>query len=253
MFEIQKESVKVAHHNRQVYGVLTTPQKEGVYPIVIFSHGYNGSGRDFERMSEFLAVNGVAAYCYDFCGGSVHSRSSMATTDMTIFTEKEDLHSVLHYFMGSKKVDREQMYVFGGSQGGLVSALVTEERKEDIRGLFLLFPALCIADNWNERFQNASDIPDEQELWGMKLGRKFFETLQGFDVFEHIGKYTGDVLVMHGDMDPIVPLGYSERLKSVYKNVDVKVFSGEGHGFSEEGNKRVAEMVLEVVKNGGGR
>lgn len=242
-----KKDVRIEKNNREIYGTLTEPQNMENYPVVIFSHGYNGSGKDFEKMAEYLAENGVAAFCYDFCGGSVNSRSSMDTTEMTIFTEKEDLHGVIEYIKTCSKVESSNIFIFGGSQGGLVSALVTEEIKEDVRGLILLFPAMCIADNWNERFPNKEDIPEIQELWGMNLGRKFFETLRGFDVYKNIGTYKGKVQVIYGEKDPIVSLDYMERLKAVYSDMKLDIFKNEGHGFSEEGNKRVAEMTLEFV------
>jgi cephalosporin-C deacetylase-like acetyl esterase len=245
---IAKKSTRtILHHEREIFGVLITPEKEGKYPVVVFSHGYNGSGKDFESMGEYLATKGIASFCYDFCGGSVHSRSGMKTTDMTIFTEKEDLHGVIKYLQTCENIEADNLFVFGASQGGLVSALVTDEICDEVRGLMLLFPALCIADNWNERFINVEDIPDVEEFWGMTLGRKFFEELRDFDVFEHIGQYSGKVIIMHGDKDPIVSLYYSQKLKEVYSDMKLEVFLGEGHGFSEEGNKRVTDMVLDFV------
>ncbi|MDE7297509.1 MAG: alpha/beta hydrolase [Lachnospiraceae bacterium] len=245
---MKRTEIRLKENQRELYGVLIAPEGEGKHPVVICSHGYNGSGRDFEQMAEYLAENGAAAFCYDFCGGSVNARSSMATVDMTIFTEKEDLHSVIRYIKESGAADAENIFLFGGSQGGLVSALVAEEAKEDIRGLILLFPAMCIADNWNARFPREEDIPEVQELWGMNLGREFFMTLRGFDVYQHIGGYKRSVQVIYGENDPIVSLSYMEKLKTVYPDMRLDIFKNEGHGFSEEGNRRVAEMTLEFVR-----
>lgn len=245
---MKKSEVRLSENGRELYGVLIRPEGTGRYPAVIFSHGYNGSGRDFEWLGEYLAGNGVAAFCYDFCGGSVHSRSGMATTDMTIFTEKEDLHSVLRYMKENGAADAENIFLFGCSQGGLISALAAEEAREDVRGLLLLFPAMCIADDWNARFPEEKDIPKVQEFWGMELGRNFFATLRGFDVYQKIGGYGRSVQVMYGENDPIVSLDYMERLKTVYPDIKLDIFRGEGHGFSEEGNRRVAEMTLEFVR-----
>lgn len=245
---MRKKNFVIQENQREIFGTFLLPSEEGTYPAVIFSHGYNGSGKDFEAMGEYLAENGVASFCYDFCGGSVHSRSSMATTDMTIFTEKEDLRSVITYAKQCGEIDSSNLFLFGGSQGGLVSALAANDWKEEIRGLVLLFPAMCIADNWNERFPREEDIPETQELWGMELGKNFFLSLRGFDVFQKIGAYQKPVLVLYGENDPIVPLGYMERLESVYADVRLEIFRNEGHGFSEAGNQRAAEMTLEFVK-----
>ena len=41
-----------------------------------------------------------------------------------------------------------------------------------------------------KRFPIWEDIPDTQELWGMLLGRKFFESIHDFDIHERIGKFS---------------------------------------------------------------
>ncbi len=53
-----------------------------------------------------------------------------------------------------------------------------------------------------------------------------------FDLYEHITAYTGPVLILHGDKDPIVPLSYSEKARDVYENAELIVYSGQGHGFT---------------------
>lgn len=245
---MKKIEMTIPHHGREVSGRLTLPEKEGNYPFVIFSHEYNGSKNDFEIMADSLAQQEIASFCYDFCGGSVQDKSSLATTEMTIFTEKEDLLAVVDALSEKEELDSKNLFLFGGSQGGLVSALTAEEIKDKVRGLVLLFPALCIAENWNERFPEIEDIPDTQELWGMTLGRIFFESIHGFEVYSHIGTFDKNVFVMHGDKDPVVSVEYSERLKTIYKNIEIEVFQGEGHGFTEEGNKRAAILLTNFVK-----
>jgi pimeloyl-ACP methyl ester carboxylesterase len=243
-----KNVVNIKHHGREVYGVSYMPENKKKCPVVIFSHGFNGSNNDFAKNSEYLAANGVGAYCFDFCGGSTKSKSDLNTSEMSIFTEKEDISAVIDTIKNWDNVDADNIFLFGASQGGLVTTLVADEYVEEIKGILLLFPALCIADDWNRKFPTLESIPDTQDLWGVTLGRVFFETIHGYNVFEHIGKFHKNVLIFHGDKDEIVALEYGERASKVYPNASIEVFQGEGHGFSETGNKRVAEMTLEFVK-----
>ncbi|WP_264191410.1 alpha/beta hydrolase family protein [Metabacillus litoralis] len=198
--------------------------------------------------SDFLAKNDIAALCFDFCGGSVHSKSDLKTNEMSIFTEKDDLCAIIENVKNWENVDSTNIFLFGGSQGGLVSALVAEEYVEEIKGLLLLFPALCIADDWNNKFPTLESIPDTHELWGVQLGRVFFESIHGYNVFEHIGNFNKNVVIFHGDQDEIVPLDYGKKAAMVYPQAKIEIFSGEGHGFSEASNKKVSEMTLEFVK-----
>ncbi|MDE7045653.1 MAG: S9 family peptidase, partial [Acetatifactor sp.] len=121
------------------------------------------------------------------------------------------------------------------------------EHAHEIKGMILLFPALCVADNWNERFPSVDAIPQQYDVWGVPLGKSFFETLHGFDIFENIGKYSGNVLIMHGDKDDIVPVEYSERAREIYQNSRLEIFHGEGHGFSVAGNDKVIHMLIEFI------
>ena len=77
--------------------------------------------------------------------------------------------------------------------GGIVSVLASQARPADIAGMTLLFPALCIPDNWNSRFPNEADIPETVDFWGMALGRGFFLTLRDMDVFARMPEFKGEV------------------------------------------------------------
>ncbi|WP_197276394.1 S9 family peptidase [Bacillus sp. JCM 19034] len=244
-----KNVLKIKHHGREIYGVSYMPNNGKKSPVVIFSHGFNGTNADFAMNSEYLASNGVGAFCFDFCGGSVHTKSDLKTTEMSIFTEKEDLCAVIDTVRDWENVDRDNIFLFGGSQGGLVTALAAEEYIDYIKGILLLFPAFGIPDNWNEKFPTLDSIPDTWEIWGVTLGRIFFESIHGYNVFEHIGKYDKNVLIFHGDQDEIVSLEYGKRAAKLYPHARIEVFPGEGHGFSEAGNAKVAEMTYEFVKS----
>lgn len=248
MYNMKIQDLKIAHHGREIDAVLYQPKEKGTYPAVIFSHGYNGHKSDFDATARFLAERGIMSLTYTFCGGSTRDESGMPTTDMTLFTEKEDLQAVIAYAKKLEQVDINNVFTFGGSQGGLVTALTVDDMSEEIKGMILLFPAFCIADNWNERFPGIEDIPEQVELWGMMLGRHFFETIHGMDVFDHVGNYRNNILVMHGDKDPIVAMGYSERIVKTYPHVQLEVFEGEGHGFSPEGNQKMTELLYDFVK-----
>ena len=243
---MRERDVAVLHHGRKVVGRAFLPEA-GKFPLVIFSHGFNGSGDDFLVPARLLAGRGIGAVIYDFCGGSLCSKSDLRSEEMTIFSEKEDLLAVLDEVRSWKTVDGKNVFLFGASMGGLVTALAAEARPKQVRAMVLLYPALCVADDWNRRFPNTDDIPDREELWDMTLGRAFFETLRGFSVFERIGVYPGPVLILHGDADEVVPLAYSETAQRLYHNAQMEVFPDEGHGFSPEGEEMVWQMLLGYV------
>ncbi len=243
---MKTHNITIKNHARNISATVYLPETEK-HPIVIFSHGFNGSGDDFRNQAETLAQNGIAALTYDFCGGSLRSKSDMHTHEMTVFTEKEDLFAVLNTVKIWQHVDKDNIFLFGGSMGGLVSALAAEELTDEIKGMILLYPALCVADNWNERFPNVDDIPQIYKVWEVPLGKSFFESLHGFKIFDIIGKYNGNVLIMHGDKDIVVPVEYSKSAQEIYPNSHLEIFHGEGHGFSADKDDKVTQMLIDFV------
>ena len=248
-YAVNTEEVTIPSGGNSLYGTLYKPETDAKTPLIIMCHGYNGVGDDFKEEGELFAKNGVATYTLDFCGGSTRSKSTGDTKDMTIFTEKNDLLSAYNYFKSQEYIDSSNIFLFGGSQGGLVTTLATEELGDEVAGMALYFPALCIADNWRETYPDTDMIPESEEFWGMTLGKNFFESIHDFYIFNEIGSYPNNVLILHGDKDEIVPLAYSEKAASLYKNAELIVMEGEGHGFQPEAGITAREDVLEFIKD----
>lgn len=246
--KITVKELTVQKGEKKIYGKLYSPIKEGKHPAVILSHGYNGVHSDFATECTYFAENGYVAYAYDFCGGSTRSKSSGKSTDMTVFTEKEDLLDVFEHIRELENVDSEQMFLFGGSQGGFVTSLVAEELMEKVQGMILYFPALNIPDDWRRNYTTVEAIPETVDFWGLKLGKNFFLSIRDFYTFDNIGAYPNDVLIIYGEKDAIVPYNTMLEAEKVYNNAKLVVLKNEGHGFTVEGGKKAQEMVLDFMK-----
>lgn len=162
---------------------------------------------------------------------------------MTVFSEKEDLLTVIMRVRMLDCVDEKNIYLAGASQGGLVTALAAEDAQKLVRGMILYFPALCIPNDWRNRFRTEEEIPEVVKWWGMDLGRNFFMTIREYDVFENIGRFCGGVLIIQGDKDSIVCAADSEKARKLYKNAKLVVLPGEGHGFSPRGTQKAMELM----------
>jgi len=250
--EIITEEHIVSYDEKDIYGKIYYPTdltEEQKCSAVILSHGYNGCNADFTNECTKLAQQGYVAYAYDFCGGSIRSKSSMKTTEMTIFTEKEDLLAVYNDISNLDIVDANHVYLMGGSQGGLVTTLATEELQDKVAAMILYYPALNIPEDWRNNFKSEADIPEENEFWGMTLGKKFFTSIRDFHTFDNIGTYKGNVLIIYGDQDPIVPSGAMDKAVEAYENIEYVVLEGEGHGFSPEGGKKAINKVIDFISS----
>ena len=241
------EELSLKNGDKSIYGVIYRPDGVKKAPLVVISHGYGGTHQFGKAYAETLAPLGYAVYCYDFCGGSNWSKSDGKTVDMSIFTEAEDLKAVLDGLKENNFIDSRHITLIGESQGGMVSALVAAEKKDQIERLILIYPALCIKDDWVKMYPALEDMPEEVDFWGMMLSHTYLEGLYGLDVYETIGQYKGPVYIFHGDQDQVVNISYSERAKEVYKNASLTVLPGEGHGFRPDAQAQVIEAIKELL------
>jgi pimeloyl-ACP methyl ester carboxylesterase len=262
---VEKRELSVMSGRNKLYGFVLVPgdsplEVQGKLPTVVLSHGYGGDTNSNFIVGQSLAMSGICCYLYDFAGGGQHSQSEGKTTEMSVFTEMDDLNAVIDKITTLDFVDKKRFSLFGQSQGGFVSAVVAAQRPRDIASLFLQFPALCIHDDarrvWTlapipdaANFMGKKLLPDEMDFMGLRIGRAYYEKILDYDVYEHIGNYEGDVLIFHGDADSLVPLIYSEKAAAVYKHAKLIVFPGQEHGFAAPGqNQKVARLVYEHIR-----
>lgn len=240
------EEVWIRNGERNLYGVLSRPAKGAEkQPVFIVSHGFNGTHHFGMNYFPLLNEMGYQCFAFDFACGSVNSRSDSNTMEMSILDECSDLKAVVSHFRSQPDVDPERIVLLGESQGGLVSALVADELADEISRLILIFPALCIPDNWNHRYPDVADIPDTTRLWDVPMGRRFFTEIRDLDVFERMERFDNPVIIIQGDQDPVVSLEDSKRAAELYDDASIYVIEGAGHGFRPE----EFDESLEQIKN----
>ena len=249
--ESSVQELWIENGSRRIFGELFTPaqniqKRNAQRPIAIIAHGFNGTfdyGRNYFKTMESL---GYDCYTFDFPCGSVRSRSDNNTLNMSILDEVSDLKAIVTHF---RKQGHRHIVLIGESQGGLVSALTAAELKDKVSQLVLVFPALCIPDNWRERYPRLQDIQDVTELWGVKMGRRFFEEIHDMRPLDLIGQYRGPVLIVQGDADRVVSMDDSRRAQQLYHpGTHLHVIPGAGHGFKPHEFQQEMEQLLQFLK-----
>lgn len=224
-------------------------QKGEKSPVVIFSHTFGGNGTDNRRMQRILIAGGIAVCSFDFRGGSGYKsgRSRGDMRSMSVFTQKDDLDVVIDLVQEQEGIDPDRIYLLGASQGGFVSALVASNRPQDIRGLFLVYPAMCIPEEAKQRYSSLEEVPDEIELMGLKIGKTYYQYLLDYNFEEEIRKYKGKVFIFHGDQDEIADISYSKQAAKMYDNAKLYVMRGEGHGFSKKVQRMLSRFIINEI------
>ena len=223
---------------------------EGKYPAVIMCHGFNGSYKGNIKYADVLTEAGIASILFDFCGGSMDTRSDGEMIDMTVSGEVQDLKAVIDFSQSLGFVDTDNLFVMGKSQGGAVAALTAADIPEWIRGLILLYPAFTIPYLARTACRQFRVIPEKYELLGGVAGKGYICDALRLNMNKCFDGYGGPVLILHGGSDDIVPAASSVRAADRYRSAELKIIPGAGHGFSGKTAKAAGKLIAgHILKN----
>lgn len=246
-------------------GSMFHPSEGERFPVAVVSHEFMANRLFTIRYAKLLASLGFAAFCYDFSGGCIVGGSQGKTTDMTVFTEMEDLKAVIAYAKAQPFTDSGRLLLMGCSQGGLVTALTAAELGEQVEAIILFYPALSIPDDARKGSMirakfDPNHIPETMRCGPMKVGRGYAESVLELDPFSVIPAYHGDVLLVHGNADNLVDISYSRRAYAAYRTsaeaaleagqitampqIAFHVVEGAGHIFTKSRHNRDAVKAV---------
>ena len=237
----KKDGVLKAKHGDIVYTEFV-PESEGITPCVILSHGFNSCIGEVQDVAEVLAEHGIYALCYDFNGGGNKGSSTGKTTDMSVLTEQDDLREIAGYVKSRPQTGK--IYLYGESQGGFVTALTAPEM-EYAEGLYLVYPAFVIPDDWLSK--DPETMKGEFDFMGVKLSKTYFDGVPRYDVLAKAAEFKKGIRIWHGSKDDIVDPEYSLRLIKLCDNCELTVVSGLGHWFPPELRKRIGTEIAESI------
>ena len=240
LFSVEREGFSCERDGLTIKGTVFLPKGKPDCPIAVISHGFMANQMFSQIHAQNLAKMGYAAFCFDFCGGTLVGSSDGDSTDMSVLTEAEDLKAVIEFAKEQSYTDENELVLLGCSQGGFVSAIVAAEMKEEVDALILLYPALCIPDDARSgemmfaKF-DPQNVPETFWCGPMKLGRRYVTDVIEMDPYEIINQYTGKVLIIHGNQDKIVDISYALRAVETYSqagaDVEMKIIDKGGHMF----------------------
>ena len=240
LFSVEREGFSCERDGLTIKGTVFLPKGKTDCPIAVISHGFMANQMFSQIHAQNLAKMGYAAFCFDFCGGTLVGSSDGDSTDMSVLTEAEDLKAVIEFAKEQSYTDENELVLLGCSQGGFVSAIVAAEMKEEVDALILLYPALCIPDDARSgemmfaKF-DPQNVPETFWCGPMKLGSQYVTDVIEMDPYEIINQYTGKVLIIHGNQDETVDISYALRAVETYSqagaDVEMKIIDEGGHMF----------------------
>jgi uncharacterized protein len=222
------------------------------FPLIIICHGFIGSrigvDRLFVKTARDFAQEGyfVLRFDYQGCGESAGDYGQSTLADLI-----EQTQVVIHYAMKLKDVDSKQITLIGHSLGGAV-ALLTAVKEPDVRTLVLWAPVA-------HPFKDLVNIigpktylelkeSGKADYLGYEFTNAFFESMNHYSLLQTAKEFTGDVLIVHGDADDVVPVEYCFLYQKTfwfrnYSQCDKEIIAGANHTFSNSAHWTSLQQV----------
>lgn len=239
--------IYIERDNKQIYGSLCIPKySSSNLKLVILAHGFGVNHRSMIKYSRMLVKKGIASFTFDFLGGSSSTYSDGEMESMSVITEARDLKAVMDKIKEFNFIDKNEIYLLGHSQGGVVCALYANKHESDIKGLFLINPAFILADMTKD-----ASLPKKGEFvikYDEVKGRRYFLDGRKINLFDSFTNYKKNVLIFHGENDKVVPLSYSKKARRAYDNAKLFIMKEEGHMLSDEAISKIIDIIYEYIK-----
>ena len=231
--------------NIKIHAKLDVPEGVTRCPLVIVVHGYPGDMEEPHIIGAAKAANkaGMASLRVEMYG---HGKSGGRFYDHTLYKWVGNMLTVTEYVRSLDFVT--DIYLCGHSQGGLLTMLIAGMCPDRFKAIIPMSPAWMIPEcaRTGEFLGSRVDpvnIPDEfvQDEENVLSGN-YMRVAQTIHVEDEIERYTGPVLIIHGDEDECVPYEYGEKAAKLYKNARLVTIKGDDHCYNYH-----LDLVLEVV------
>lgn len=216
-----ERNITIRHHDVDLAASIHYPAQEhksegkgkGRTPLVVICHGFIGSriGTDrlFVNSARELASDGYMVVRFDYagCGESGGQYGQQGIESMV-----EQTRTVLDYVVNCNDIDPTRVTLLGHSLGGAV-ALLTAVRDRRVNHLVLWsavgHPFNDIVKIVGRETYEQAVIEGEADHQSYTFTPVYFESLGNFQPFQEARRFTGDVLVVHGTGDDVIPVDYS--------------------------------------------
>ena len=212
-----------ARDGLKIPAYVTIPHGKKPYPTVVLPHG-GPWVRDqivYDEWAQLLAYNGYLVIQPQYRGSTGYGLNHWKVGDKKWgLTMQDDLDDAAQFLVKKGLAQKDRLMMFGWSYGGY-AAFAASMRENNIYQ--------CVVAG-----AGVSDLNRTNSTISHPFGRASQRpTIAGVSPIEHVDKVNVPILVVHGDMDKIVPVKHSqefvEQLEDLGKDYKYLEFKGLGH------------------------
>ena len=183
------------------------------FPLILICHGFTGNrigaNRLFVKAARTFCRNGYLVLRFDY-GGCGESTGDYGATGLGSMISQT--RHVLDYAFETDCIDPNRVIVLGHSLGGAVT-LLTAARDKRIRTIVLwapvMYPFNDIVRIVGKKTYETCMERGSADYLGYRLKKQFFDSLSAYHPYQEMNKFSGDVLLVHGTADDVIPVDYS--------------------------------------------
>jgi len=232
--DIRLTPVDIAVAAEQIGGTLMSPSP--ALPGVLFVHGWGGSQEhDLGRARQAAGI-GCVCLTFDLRG---HERTASQWETVSRPQNLADLVAAYDWLASRDNVDPGAIAVVGISYGGYLSCLLSEQRP--VRWLALRSPALYKDAGWDLPKRRLHEDPD------LAAFRRRSVSWQENRALAACHRFSGDVLLVEAEHDPIVPHAVIENYAAAFSgaaSLTKRRIAGADHAFSGKPEQKAYTDVL---------
>lgn len=241
------DNVALRNDGRTVPAAVISPIGEGPFPAVVMNHGHGGSKEEnggFTSIAIALAEKGVLTIRMDFPGTG---ESTEPFTENYLSNMISDSNVSLDYILEKYHVDNDNLGILGYSMGGRVALEIGAEEDTPYKAMGLLAPSgnsgeeMMIEflggkeeyDRLYQEAQSGKDYADFTTVFGAQqaLSEQWFTEMIASNPLENIDNFQGEMLVVYGDQDVIVPPSVNELVGAAFPAAEMVVVKDADHGY----------------------
>ncbi|WP_421617035.1 alpha/beta hydrolase [Brevibacillus sp. TJ4] len=229
------------------------------HPLVLICHGFVGSrigvNRLFVKAARELASHGLAVLRFDY-GGCGESEGEYGAGGLDVLLRQT--RDVVDFATRLEQIDPTRIILLGHSLGGAVATLAASQ-DERIRSLVLWAavarPQTDIVQIVGQQGYVQAQQTGRTDYLGYTLTERFFHSLGLFDPLREARKFSGDVLLLHGNRDDVIALDAMFQYERQFRlrqegSCETGIVLGGDHTFSsEEGYNRLMASTVAWVSS----
>ena len=236
-------------------------------PVITLVNGHTRPSNDFKSLSKKLFESGINVLLFD-------NRGSGQTISHSEFTFLDYVNDVIDLW---DELSIKTSHLLGISMGGMISQTIANQYPSRVSRLILVSTASKAATVIDETpWENdlskiesklngyfAPSFATNSKLLVKSMAKQILKRVQdgeyiedahkqrsaikGFNISTGIPNFPNKTLILHGELDGIIPIEEAKKLKDSISESELKLFSGCGHLLLAENPKGLLEATLQFI------